>query len=132
MKIERPTYLRSVLIGAMAWLAATAMLHWLPLPITIDAEFTPRMAALALANCSFFALLVYLIVRRKPAAERFPSAAAIIMPVAFGDAIGVAFLRDFFPTISPDASGMFGALLLLTSAAVLVTGYIAGLSTERA
>jgi hypothetical protein len=127
MTFPRPTYLRSVLTGATAWLVATALLHWLPLPIHIDTQFTLRMAALALANCSFFAVLVYLLVRRKPVAERFPSSAAIVMPVAFGDAIAVAFFKDFFPTISPAASGIFAAFLLLTSAVILATGFFAGL-----
>jgi hypothetical protein len=128
MTIPTLTYVRSVLTGAAAWLVSTAVLHWLPPPIHIDARFTSRMAALALGNCSFFAVLIYLLVRRKPVAERFPSTAAIVMPVAFGDAIAVAFFKDFFPTISPDASGMFAALLLLTTAVVLTTGFISGLA----
>jgi hypothetical protein len=126
-----PTYLRSVLTGAIAWLLSTAVLHWLPLPIPIDARFTSSMAVLAFANCAFFAVLVYILVRRKPVAERFPSTAAIVMPVAFGDAIAVAFFKDFFPTISPDASGMFAALLLLTTAVILTTGFISGLRLAR-
>jgi hypothetical protein len=129
MTSSTPTYFRSVLIGAAAWLVATALLHSLPLPLLIDAEFTPKMAALALANSAIFAVLVYFLVRRKPGPQRFPASAAIVMPVAFGDAIAVAFARDFFPGLSPNASGMFAAFLLLTSAVILATGYCAGLHT---
>lgn len=131
MKIPTLTYLKSVLMGAAAWLVSTAVLHWLPLPIRIDTRFTSRMAVLAVVNCSFFAVLVYLLVRRKPVAERFPSTAAIVMPVAFGDSVAVAFFKDFFPKLSPDASGMFAALLLLTTAVILTTGFISGLRTAR-
>jgi hypothetical protein len=84
------------------------------------------MASLAIADCVFFAGLVYLLTRRKPVAERFPSTAAIVMPVAFGDAIAMAFFRDFFPKLDPDASGMFAAFLLLTTAVILATGLFAG------
>ncbi len=126
-----PTYRKSVLTGIAAWLASVIALHWLPLPIRIDPVVTPRVAALALANSVVFAVVVYLVVRRKPAAERFPSTAAIVMPVAFGDAIAIAFSKDFFPQISPDASGMFAALLLLTSAVILATGFFSGLHNAR-
>jgi hypothetical protein len=126
-----PTYRKSIFMGTAAWLASAAVLHWLPLPIRIDTRFTSRIAVLAFVNCSFFAALVYLLVRHKPVAERFPSTAAIVMPVAFGDALAVAFFNDFFPKISPDASGMFAALLLLTTAVILTTGFISGLRIAR-
>ena len=125
-----PTYRQSILIGSAAWLASIGALHWLPLPIRIDPVVTPRVAAIALANSVVFAAVAYLLVRRKPAAERFPSTAAIVMPVAFGDAIAIAFFRNFFPTISPDAGAMVAALLLLTSAIILTTGFLSGLRTK--
>jgi hypothetical protein len=76
MNTATPTYLKSVLTGIAAWLASIVALHWLPLPIRIDPVVTPR--ALALANSVVFAAVVYLLVRRKPAAERFPSTAVIL------------------------------------------------------
>jgi hypothetical protein len=78
MNTATPTYLKSVLTGIAAWLASIVALHWLPLPIRIDPVVTPRVVALALANSVVFAAVVYLLVRRKPAAERFPSSAAIL------------------------------------------------------
>jgi hypothetical protein len=116
----------------VAWLISAVVLHWLPLPIPIEAQFSRKMATLALGNSAFFGLVVYALVRRKPAAERFPASAAIVLPVAFGDAIGMAFFGDFFPTASPAASGMFAALLLLTSAVILGTGWVAGLRSDAA
>jgi len=125
--MNTPTYVRSIVTGAVAWLISVVVLHWLPLPIPIEAQFSRKMAALAVGDSLFFGLIVYALVRRKPAAERFPASAAIVLPVAFGDALGMAFFGDFFPTVSPAASGMFAALLLLTSAVILGTGLVAGL-----
>lgn len=131
MTTATATHLRSVITGAAAWLVATALPHWLPLPLQLDSRFTLKMAALVLGNCSFFTLAVYLLVRRKPTPERFPAAAAIVMPVAFGDGFAMAFFKDFFPRVNPDAGAMFAALLLLTSAVILATGLVAGLRTTR-
>lgn len=128
MKNPTPTHRRAILTGTGAWLLSSALLHWLPLPIRIDARFTPHMAVLLAGNCAFFAVVVYSLVRRKPAAERFPAAAAIVMPVAFGDGVAMAFFPDFFPTLNPEVGGMFAAFLLLTSAVILATGFVAGLS----
>jgi hypothetical protein len=125
--MKRPTYVRSILTGVVAWLVSIVLLHWLPLPIPLEAHFSRKMAALVVGDSAFFGLIVFALVRRKPAAERFPASAAIVLPVAFGDAIGMAFFGDFFPTVSPAASGMFAALLLLTSAVILGTGWVAGL-----
>jgi len=125
--MNTPTYVRSIVTGAVAWLISVVVLHWLPLPIPIEPQFSRKMAALAVGDCAFFGLIVYALVRRKPVAERFPASAAIVLPVAFGDALGMAFFGDFFPTVSPAASGMFAALLLLTSAVILGTGLVAGL-----
>jgi hypothetical protein len=131
MTTPTPNYDRSILTGTVAWVVSIAVLHWLPLPIRIDARFTPRMGELLLGNSIFFAVVVYRLVRRKPAAERFPAAAAIVMPVAFGDGVAMAFFPDFFPTLSPDAGAMFAAFLLLTSAVILATGFAAGLRNAR-
>ena len=86
---------------------------------------------LAIVNSVFFAGLVYFPIRRKPVAARLPSTAAIAMPVAFGDAIAMAFFKDFFPKLDPDASGMFAAFLLLTTAVILATGLFAGSRVAR-
>ncbi len=132
MTSRPPMYLRSILAGVVAWLASILLLHWQSLPIHIEPRFTLHMALLAIGDCAFFGMVVYLLVRRKPAAERFPATAAIVLPVAFGDAIAMAFFGDFFPTVSPEASGMFAALLLLTSAVILATGFVAGLRVDQA
>jgi len=132
MTSHPPMYLRSLIAGVVAWLTSTLLLHWQSLPIRVEPRFTPHMALLAIGDCAFFGMAVYLLVRRKPAAERFPATAAIVLPVAFGDAIAMAFFGDFFPAVSPAASGMFAALLLLTSGVILATGFVAGLRGDRA
>jgi hypothetical protein len=126
----RPSYVRYVLVGAGAWLLSTALLHWSPVPIRFDPRFTPRMAGLALANCTFFALLAYFLIRRKPLAQRFAVCAAIVMPGVFGDAISMAFFTSFFPRLNADGSNMFAAFLMLTYAVVLATGLFAATSTR--
>jgi hypothetical protein len=89
MTVHRPAYLRSILAGVAAWLVSIVLLHWLQLPIPIEAQFSRSMAALAVGDSAFFG--------------------------------------DFFPTVNSAASGMFAALLLLTSAVILGTGWVAGL-----
>jgi Family of unknown function (DUF5367) len=131
MNSREATCLRSVFGGVCAWLASIALLHWVPMPIRFDSRFTAPMAGLALADCAFFVVLVYFLVRRRPIAERFPATAAIAMPVAFGDAIAMAYFKDFFPKLNTDGSGMFAAFLLLTTAVILATGLIAGSRVVR-
>ena len=130
MTSSRPSYIRYVLVGAGAWVVCTALLHWLPLRIRFDAHFTPRMAALALANSAFFSALVYLVVRRRPVAQRFTATAAIAMTAGFGDAIAMAFFPTFFPQLSADGGSMFAAFLLLTNAVIMATGLFAGSRAE--
>jgi hypothetical protein len=126
MTTDQPNHAIYVLLGIGAWLMSTALLHWLPVPISFDPRFTPMMAGFALANCAFFAAVVYLVIRRKPEAQRFAVCAAIVMPGAFGDAIAMAFFSDFFPKLDAAGSNMFAAFLLLTYAVILATGLFAG------
>jgi hypothetical protein len=126
MTTAPPRYIRPILIGAIAWLVCTALLRWSPVPIRFGTSLSAATLAWAFADCVLFAALFYLIARRVPVAERFPSLAAIVTPVAFGDAVSLAFFKDFFPRLNPAESGMFAAFLLLTTGVILATGLITG------
>ncbi|HTX24364.1 MAG TPA: DUF5367 family protein [Steroidobacteraceae bacterium] len=126
MRSAHPTYLRPLLIGVAGWLICTAALRWAPMPIRFGTRLTPATLGLVCADCAFFAALAYLIARRLPAAERFARLAAIVLPVVFGDAVAMAFFKEFFPRLHPEESGMFAAFLLLTTAVILATGLCAG------
>jgi hypothetical protein len=126
MNTVRASYRRALVVGASAWALSTAILHWFPLPLHFDDAPTARALLLALADGAFFGAVVYALVRRRPAAERFPTTAAIALPVAFGDALGMAFWKTVFPQLNPDGAGMFAAFLLLTIGVVMATGLLAG------
>jgi hypothetical protein len=126
MSTRRSRYLRPILIGVIGWSASTAALRWSPLPIRLGTSVTGATAAWALLDCAFFAALFYWIARPVPVAERLATVAAIALPVAFGDAVSMAFFRDFFPRMNPEESGTLAAFLLLTTAVILATGLIAG------
>lgn len=118
------SYVSYMLTGAAGWVLATALLHWLPVPLRLDPQFTPRAAALMAADGAVFATAIYLLMRRVPAAERLSACAALIMPGLLGDAAGMAFFGDFFPNINADGSNLLAALLLLTYAVIVATGWL--------
>lgn len=126
MNTVRVSSRRALVAGFSAWALSTAILHWFPLPLHFDGAPTLRMLVLALADGAFFGAVVYVLVRRRPAAERFPTTAAIALPVACGDALGMAFWKSVFPQLNAEGAGMFAAFLLLTIAVVMATGLLAG------
>jgi hypothetical protein len=66
-----------------------------------------------------------------PSLKGFQRLQPLQCPVAFGDAIAMAYFKDFFPRLNTDGSGMFAAFLLLTTAVILATGLIAGSRVVR-
>jgi hypothetical protein len=40
MTVHSPAYVRSILAGVAAWLVSIVLLHWLPLPIPIEGQFS--------------------------------------------------------------------------------------------
>ena len=116
-------YIRLALIGLLGWALTTLGLRLLP--VWPQPPWIVGVAVVAVLLVGL-RVLTGVLVRGLPRERRPIGAVALALPGMIGDGFATARFDLVFPNAPPSAAGLFGGLMLVGYATILLGGLLAG------